>query len=103
MKDLFTIHIVNLEGRNCYYATGISIFSIPFHLANTIELLKLNLKTKESFNFYPQFCAFQKTYKQLYKFRHSIRNLFQREITGSFPQFHFLKLFQKNLKSIHPQ
>ncbi len=100
MKDIFTIHIINLEGRNCYYTTGISVFSIPFHLAHQVKILKLNLKTKESKNFFPQFLAFQKTYKQLYRVRHSVRNLFLLETTGKSQIFNFQKIYTKNLQQI---
>ncbi len=101
MKHLFTLHIVNLEGRHCYYSTGISVFSIPFHLANKIEILKLNVRKKESKNFFPQFVAFQKTFRHRYKVRHSIRNLFHLETTGKSQFFNFQKIYTKNLREIN--
>lgn len=101
MKYIYTVHILNLEGRHSYYATGIRPYSIPFHSAKLIEFLQINLRTKEKKNVFPQFLAFLSTYKKLYKHRHSVRRIFELETTGVFQQFSFQNSYKKFLQSLN--
>ena len=97
MKYIYTVHIINLEGRHSYYSTGICPHSIPFYSARKIEFLQINLRTKEKKNVFPQFLAFQSSYKKLYKHRHSIRTLLELETTGITPRFSFENSYKKFL------
>lgn len=101
MKYIYTVHIVNIEGRHSYYSTGICAQSIPFALAQSIEFLQINIRSKEKKNFFPQFRAFQLAYKELYSWRHSLRTLFTLETTGSPPPFSFQKRVEKYIR-LHP-
>ena len=103
MKYIYTVHIVNLEGRHSYYGSGIHPQNIPFHLAKEIEFLQINIRSKEKKNIFAYFLAFLSTYKQLYKFRHSIKNLLEFETTGIYPRFSFENSYKKNLRSLNPQ
>ena len=83
VQTFYMIHCIGTN-RNCVYAKGIYIQSIPFATFQTIRLEKITLVNQKKFTHdcFPVFVQFQRAWRHRFKWIRNPRRILARELYG---------------------